>query len=181
MPGNPSPTPPATLDADSFARLHAAVTSDWGPRDAYERRWVMELVTCLWRQDRLRALELASLTAAAAESPPGDAAVGRLTAFARYGARIDKDIGRALQALRILRDRPDAWIDELKNGTAEPGKTEPAREAGPREPAGGMQRPKNGTPEPERPGSPLPAEPAAPPNRQQRRRLAALARGRRAA
>jgi hypothetical protein len=40
---------------DEFAALYAAVTSDWGPRDAYERRWVMELVTSMWRQDRLRA------------------------------------------------------------------------------------------------------------------------------
>ena len=57
-------------DREAFADLHAAVTSDWGPRDAYEQRWVMELVTSMWRQDRLRGLELAVLTAAAAESPP---------------------------------------------------------------------------------------------------------------
>jgi hypothetical protein len=106
-------------DREEFAALHAAVTSDWSPRDAYERRWVMELVACLWRQDRLRALEFAAF-AAAAESPPSEATVRKLTTFARYGARIDKDIGRALQALRILRNRPDAWIDELQDGTSEP-------------------------------------------------------------
>jgi hypothetical protein len=110
---------------EEFAALHAAITSDWGPRDAYERRWVMELVACMWRQDRLRALELATLIAAAAESPPSEATMKRLGTFARYGARIDKDIGRALQALRVLRDRPDAWIDELQNGTSEPGEPEP--------------------------------------------------------
>ena len=44
----------------------------------------------------------------------------RLLTFARYGARIDKDIGRALQALRVLRDRPDARIEELRNDTPEP-------------------------------------------------------------
>ena len=43
----------------------------------------------------------------------------KLPTFARYGARIDKDI-RALQALRVLRDRPDAWLDELKECTFEP-------------------------------------------------------------
>ena len=52
----------------------------------------------------------------------------KLLTFARYGARIDKDIGRALQALRILRNRPDAWIDELRNGTSEPGETEPQQQ-----------------------------------------------------
>ena len=29
-------------DREEFAHLHAAVTADWRPRDAYERRWVME-------------------------------------------------------------------------------------------------------------------------------------------
>ena len=52
-------------DRDAFSHLHAAATNDWGPRDAYERRWVMELVTAMWRQDRLRGLELAALDAAA--------------------------------------------------------------------------------------------------------------------
>ena len=95
-------------DREAFAELHAAVTADWRPRDAYERRWVMELVTAMWRQDRLHGLEITALTAAAAESPPSDASLKKLLTFARYGARIDKDIGRALQALRVLRDRPDA-------------------------------------------------------------------------
>ena len=107
-------------DREEFAALHAAVTSDWGPRDAYERRWVMELVACLWRQDRLRGLEFATFAAAAAESPPSEATIKKLATFARYGDRIDKDIGRALQALRVLRNRPDAWIDELRDGTSEP-------------------------------------------------------------
>ena len=104
-------------DRDEFAALHAAVTSDWGPRDAYERRWVHELVTAMWRQDRLHGLEIAALTAAAAESPPTEATMQRLLTFARYGARIDKDIGRALQALRVLRDRPDDARSGLKART----------------------------------------------------------------
>ena len=115
-------------DREEFAALHAAVSSDWGPRDAYERRWVMELVTSMWRQDRLRGLELATLTAAAAESPTSEATIKKLATFARYGARIDKDIGRALQALRVLRNRPDAWIDELQDGTYEPGELEPQQQ-----------------------------------------------------
>ena len=60
-------------DADAFGELHAAVTADWGPRDAYERRWVMELVTSMWRQERLRGLELAALAAAAGERPSTEA------------------------------------------------------------------------------------------------------------
>ena len=103
-PGTARPSVLPDQDREEFARLHASVTSDWGPRDAYERRWVMELVTSMWRQDRLRGLELAALGAATAESPPTEATVRKLATFARYGARIDKDIGRALQALRVLRD-----------------------------------------------------------------------------
>ena len=52
----------------------------------------------------------------------------KLLTFARYGARINKDLGRALQAPRVLRDRPDAWIDELQNGTPEPGSPEPQQQ-----------------------------------------------------
>jgi hypothetical protein len=87
----------------------------------------------MWRQDSLRGLELASLAAAAQESPPSEATVRKLATFARYGARIDKDIGRALQALRVLRDRPDAWIDELQDGTREPEPAGPPQEGRPDE------------------------------------------------
>ena len=112
-------------DHDEFTALHAAVTADWRPRDAYERRWVMELVTTMWRQDRLHALEIAALTAAAEESPPTEATLKKLLTFARYGARIDKDIGRALQALRVLRDRPDACLDAAQECTSEPAIADP--------------------------------------------------------
>ena len=153
-------------DRDEFAKLHVAVTADWGPRDAYERRWVMELATSMWRQDRLRGLELATLAVAEQESPPSEATVRKLLAFARYGARIDKDIGRALQALRVLRDRPDAWIDELRDGTSEPTAAvshEPIEYTLEPEPANTNLA--TCTPEPERPL-----------NRHQRRQLEALAR-----
>jgi hypothetical protein len=186
-------------DRDEFAALHAAVTSDWGPRDAYERRWVMELVTSMWRQDRLRGLELATLTAAAAESPPSEATVKKLATFARYGARIDKDIGRALQVLRTLRDRPDAWIDALQDGTLEPNEAKPRDQNCTNEISPCTFEPE--IPKPHEtncriefaartlePGPPnanvatSTAEPEPPAlSRQQRRRLAALARKRRAA
>ena len=93
--------------------------ADWTPRDAYERRWVRELVAAMWRQDRLRGLELATLAAAEQESPPTEATMKRLLTFARYGARIDKDMTMALRALRVLRDRPDARIAETQKRTSE--------------------------------------------------------------
>lgn len=168
-------------DGDAFAELHEAVTADWRPRDAYERRWVFELVACMWRQDRLHALELAALDAAAVEGPPTEATVKKLLTFARYGARIDRDIGRALQALRVLRDRPDACLDGPRNGTSEPGLTArpepnctnelPSRtcEPGPTPPEPTLDRmqPDSRTP-----------EPARHLNRHQRRALAAMERRR---
>ncbi|MGD9508082.1 MAG: hypothetical protein AB7I59_02865 [Geminicoccaceae bacterium] len=185
-------------DRDELADLHAAVTSDWGPRDAYERRWVMELVTSMWRQDRLRGLELATLTAAAAESPPSEATVRRLGTYARYGARIDKDIGRALQALRVLRRRPDEWLEEERGGTSEPGEPDAATPNFTNELSPCTFEPENPEPQEEKytnelartlePDAangnvePCTAEPEPPAlNRHQRRRLAALARRRRAA
>ena len=162
-----------------FAALHAAVAADWRPRDAYEKRWVTELVAAMWRQDRLRAIELATLTAA--QGPAGEALVKQLLTFARYGARIDKDMAKALQALRALRNRPDAELDACKNYTSEPGEPEPpsrncTNDLSPRtpEPGDGPAEPRQagGTPEP---------GPTTPLNRHQRRRLEALTRKRRAA
>jgi hypothetical protein len=162
-------------DGDAFAELHEAVTADWRPRDAYERRWVFELVACMWRQDRLHALELAALDAAAAESPPTEATVKKLLTFARHGARIDGDIGRALQALRVLRDRPD----EPQDGTSEPGVTGPPAQNRTNELPPRTREPKPTTPEPTmdtmRQAS-CTREPATRLNRHQRRALAALQR-----
>jgi hypothetical protein len=141
----------------------------------------MELVTAMWRQDRLRGLELATLTAAAAESPPADATIRKLGTFARYGTRIDEDIGRALQALRTLRNRPAAWIDEPQKRTSEPGETEQihANDLSPRTSEPGGRKPAAPPPSD---ADPLPAaeasctpEPDLPPlNRHQRRALAAM-------
>jgi hypothetical protein len=173
-PGTARSSVPPDQDRAEFERLHASVTSDWGPRDSYERRWVMELVSSLWRQDRLRRLELAVMAAAEQESPASEASVRKLLAFARYGARIDKDIGRALQALRVLRDRPDAWIDELQDGTSEPARSEP----------GEQRRTDSSLPRTHEPDPPLAqavartGEPERPLNRRERRALAALQRRR---
>jgi hypothetical protein len=174
-------------DREEFAALHAAVTSDWSPRDAYERRWVMELVTSMWRQDRLRGLELATL-GAAAESPPSEATIRKLGTFARYGARIDKDIGRALQALRVLRTRPDEWIDELQNDTCEPAAFEPREQDGTNQISTRTSEPElaavhAGAGRPELDPDPMPSEgctpePGRPLNRHQRRALTAMVRRR---
>jgi hypothetical protein len=165
-------------DADELARLHAAVTADWAPRDACERHWVRELVAALWRQARLRGLELAALDAAAGERPPSEASLKRLLTFARYGARVDKDLATALRALRALRDRrPDAHVTEPPERTSE--HDAPATQAQIRtndvlSPT--AEPPRTSEPEPT-PTLPAPAAPAMPPlNRNQRRRLEALER-----
>ena len=125
---DPAPTEPMALlsalpepDRAAFACLHAAVTSDWGPRDAYERRWVMELVTSCGARTGCAAGAGDAGRGRGRRARPRDATVRKLDTFARYGARIDKDMAKALQALRTLRNRPDAWIDEVQNGTSEPG------------------------------------------------------------
>jgi hypothetical protein len=155
-------------DADELASLRRAVAADWAPRDAYERHWAEELVAAMWRQRRLRGLELAALDAAAAEAPPSEVSLRRLLTFARYGARIDGDIGRALRTLRSLRDRPDDKIAEQLARTPEP---EPAPAAAPAPEAAATR-----TSEPDIP-TPGTAPPAPPPlNRHLRRRLEAMQR-----
>jgi hypothetical protein len=174
-------------DREAFAELHA-VTCDWGPRDAYERRWVMELVTAYWRQDRLRGLELAALTAVTDERPPTEATLKRLVTFARYGARIDKDIAKALQALRSLRNRPDDWLDAPQQRTPEleaspalttmklpPLPTEPSAMPGERVPSS-LRRTSEPKPQAEPLAAAAIAEPTRPLNRHQRRRVEALER-----
>ena len=164
-----------------------------------------ELVAALWRQERLRGLELATLAAAEQESPPTEATVKRLLTFARYGARIDKDMTMALRALRVLRDRPDASpkpdarpnperatereIAQTNCPRAHPNPS-PSRQRKPHErirrahvrtragAARATQRhPPARTFEPERPAlAARPASPPAPLNRHERRRLKALER-----
>ena len=158
-------------DAGELEGLQAAVAADWRPRDAFERHWVAELVAALWRQKRLRVLELAGLAAAAAEQPASEASLKRLVTFARYGARIDKDIGRAIQALRALQGRADADLAEPRPSTCEPDATRvQPRTCEPNPPSLTSPKPANsGTREPE-------LNPAPSLNRQQRRRLEALER-----
>ena len=222
MPDTPSPTPPFANTANHPAMpdgmhcplpgedaleldlLRRAVANDWGPRDAYERHWAGELVAAMRRQQLLRDIELKALAATETESPPTKAAVRRLLAFARYGARLDRDLGAALRALRVLRNRPDAWIEEAQKCTFEP-KRRPAAPPRPPEPGRATTAARTSEPEPSPtptrtsepeppaatahpfPPTPRTCEPDAPGqpplNRHERRRLEALQRqaGRRAA
>ncbi len=107
-------------DTQELGLLRQAVAADWRPRDAYERHWAAELVAAMWRQQRLRRLEFAALDAAEQESPPSEASLKRLLGFARYGARIDGDLGRALKALRSLKNRTEADLAEHAACTGEP-------------------------------------------------------------
>ena len=156
--------------ADELASLRRVAAADWGPRDAYERHWVEELVAAMWRQRRLRRLEHAALDAAEAEAPPSEATLRRLLTFARYGARIEGDIGRALRALRSLRDRPDDRIVEGRAGTSDPEPASAAAAAPEPGIAGECTFEPGADPQETAMPAPLPL------NRHQRRRLEALRR-----
>jgi hypothetical protein len=156
-------------DAEELAALERAVAADWHPRDAYERHWVRELVAAMWRQDRLRGLELSALAAAEAEHPVTEATMKRLLTFARYGARLDGDMGRALRALRILRDRPDASLAE----TAPPSTPETERRP---PPPARTDEPKTSASAAEPRQALAASAPSRPLNRHERRRLEALER-----
>ncbi|MFL5334078.1 MAG: hypothetical protein ACJ8H8_13070 [Geminicoccaceae bacterium] len=163
-------------DRDEFERLRLAVAADWRPRDAYERHWIKELVAAMWRQDRLRGLELAALLAAERQRLPSEASLKRLLTFARYGARIDKDIGRALDALRVLKRRADNDLAEVPERRSEPrprrdealAELPSGRTTEPRQADGAAPR----TREPDLAAVPPPASM----NRHERRRLEALER-----
>ena len=107
-------------DHEEFAALHAAVTADWGPRDAYERCWVMELVTSMWRQDRLRGLELAVLAAAEQESPPSEATVKKLGTFATAPASTRTWTGSGGNGFSSTRriSTPRCWAGSPTDGCA---------------------------------------------------------------
>jgi hypothetical protein len=150
-------------NGEELALLERAVAADWHPRDAFERHWAAELVAAMWRQQRLRRLELKALATADAEEEISEASLKRLQTLGRYGARIDADIGRALRALRVLKDRATADLAEAPPRTPEPDAATP--------------RPV--MPSPVRTLEPETAEhacPAPPLNRHERRRRAALER-----
>lgn len=156
-------------DGEELTLLERAVAADWHPRDAFERHWAAELVAAMWRQQRLRRLELKALATADAEDEISEVSLKRLQTLGRYGARIDADIGRALRALRVLKDRATADLAE-----APPCRSEPKASTAPP-----IVPPAPCTREPENPDLSFPMPPL---NRHERRRREALQRkGRRAA
>ena len=177
-------------DREEFAELHAAVTADWGPRDAYERRWVMELVTSMWRQDRLRGLELATLDRGCGGEPAfrGDGAQAHhlrpLRRPDRQGhrpcapgparsaqppRRVDRRAVRRHVRTRRIRTTEQYCSNEVPPRTREP------EARGPHEARCAIDLAAC-TREPEPPPTPSASEPAPALNRHQRRRLDALAR-----
>ena len=106
------------------------------------------------------------------EQPPSEASLKRLLTFARYGARIDKELAQALRALRALKTR--ATPSRAEAPRARPNPSPPPPRPGP--PPATSPR----TPEPEppalHPATPPAAAATAPLNRHERRRIEALAR-----
>ena len=158
-------------DGEELALLERAVDADWHPRDAFERHWAGELVAAMWRQQRLRRLELKALATADAEEAISEASLKRLQTLGRYGARLDADIGRALRALRVLKNRAANDLAESPQRTREP---EPAAMTA--RPAHRSTPPTPRTFEPERTPTAIPTAPASSANRHERRRREALAR-----
>ncbi len=170
-------------NGEELTLLERAVAADWHPRDAFERHWTGELVAAMWRQQRLRRLELKALATADAEEVISDSSLKRLQTLGRYGARLDTDIGRALRALRVLKNRATTDLAESPARTCEPNAT-----AGPTDPFTPPSPSRTPEPEATHPAArPAPAvtpartsepepTPARAPNRHERRRLEALAR-----
>ena len=72
-------------ESEAFAEIHAAVAADWGPRENYERRWVMELVTSLGVRIACAACNLRPLPRLSRRARLFEATMKRLVTFARYG------------------------------------------------------------------------------------------------
>ncbi len=160
-------------DGEELARLERAVDADWHPRDAFERHWTSELVAGMWRQQRLRRLELKALATADAEDTISEASLKRLQTLGRYGSRLDTDMGRALRALRVLKNRPNQDLATEDRATEDRAET-PSRTSEPK-----SATPPPATPTPPRtfePNYPETACPIPPLNRHERRRRDALAR-----
>ena len=156
-------------DADEFASCTRRWPPIGRPRDAYERRWAEELVAALWRQGRPRGWSGGAGRGRAGE--PADRGDDAPAPHLRPLWGPDRQgHGRALRALRTLRDRPAARIAEAQECTSEPDQTspEPAMATSPArtpEPEPAPPEPRNATPpartpEPERPT--LSASPAPP-------------------
>ena len=104
---------PEGADAHELADLRAALLARWQPADAAEAHLVEELVFAAWRQMRLRAVEDAVLARAERGEEPGPG-LPSLATLIRYRGRIDRDAGRATDALVELRRRRKEIVDPMR-------------------------------------------------------------------
>src|SRR3954447_6411729 len=187
-------------DPAEWAAVLAGYLARLRPADAAELRCVERLAACDWREGRLLRLETETLFAGRGDTSEPDPRLGWSRTLPRYAAAIRRDRKEALEQLEMLRasrprltSRPtvaDAarfrWLAErIERQTAAPRDT-PEPEPAPLTAAPAGHPPRNNvTHEPEPPvqvdfesqarTQPEPA-PARPLNREQRRRLAAVAR-----
>ena len=174
------------------------------PADAAERRCVERLAACDWREGRLLRLETETLFAGRGDTSEPDPRLGWSRTLPRYAAAIRRDRKEAMEQLDVLRaSRPrlpasptaaDAarfrWLaDRIERQLAAPADDTPEPEAAPpaeAEPTSKLPEgsaaaapgaePVTSEPEPQLRPNAAPPAPALPRNREQRRRLAALAR-----
>ena len=179
-------------DAAAWAAVLAGYVARLRAADAAENGCVERLAACDWREDRLERLEAETLFAGCGNTSEPDPRLGWSRTLPRYAAAIRRDRKEALEQLSMLRaSRPrlpasptaaDAarlrWMADqvdaqLVAAPPTPANDTPEPEPVPVEAAEAAPLPANDvTPEPE-----VRAEPARPAlNREQRRRLAAVAR-----
>ena len=147
-------------DPAEFRQHEAELVAAFRPRDHAEREAVLAVVRVMWREirgDRLEAQVLGDLFAAERISDQSQREAARAAAFRqlatllRYQARIGRELDAARASLHALRQR--------RLGAAAAVRSEPE-------------------PVPPADAVPVQDEPERPLSRQQRRRLAALARKR---
>jgi hypothetical protein len=168
---------PAFPEADpgELDGLRAALVARYRPQDAAEAHWVEELVFTAWRQQRLRALEVAVLERAMATETGAEApALPSLVTVIRYRARLDRDWRRAGEALHELRRARERLLPRARTHTAADMLAQAPRTNEPTPPIAMPHRvdgPRHPVPDLDDFGMNEP-----PLNRHERRRLAALAR-----
>src|SRR4051812_6007979 len=191
-------TPPPDEDPAAWAAHLDGYLARLRPADAAELRCVERLAACDWREGRLLRLETETLFAGRGDTSEPDPRLGWSRTLPRYAAAIRRDRKEALEQLDILRaSRPrlpaqptvaDAarfrWLAERIERQAAAPRDTPEPEPTPLTAAPAGRSPGNNvTHEPDPPAqvefepqSRMEPEPARPLNREQRRRLAAVAR-----
>ena len=191
-------------DPAEWAALLRGYLARLRPADAAELACVERFATCDWREGRLARLETETLFTGRGDTSEPDPRFGWSRTLPRYAAAIRRDRKEALEQLEMLRaSRPrlpasptaaDAarfrWlVDRIERQLAAPANDTPEPDAAPRAEPGPSSRlpegsaaaapgaePVTSEPEPQLRPNAAPPAPALPRNREQRRRLAALAR-----